>query len=133
MGKVTAPDPGDVSADHGRAALLPPLVQTYPAVDRLRSPRRGRSTSHAEGIAQVSAVRFGCESAHSTPCAPGTVWAMPFLFAPLYDTIEQLIPIMCVDLIPVHRDANGQVSEVGLVLRDSPLGEVVSTQRARAG
>ena len=49
---------------------------------------------------------------------------MPFLPAPLYATIEKSVPIICVDLIPVHYDAAGGVTEVGLILRDSPFGEV---------
>ena len=49
---------------------------------------------------------------------------MPFLLAPPWATIEQSGPIICVDLIPVRWDADCQVSEVGLILRDSPLGEV---------
>ena len=38
---------------------------------------------------------------------------MPFLLAPLYATIEQSDPIICVDLIPVRWDADCQVSDVG--------------------
>ncbi len=48
---------------------------------------------------------------------------MPHLPDDLYATIEQSIPIVCVDVIPVRYAADGS-EEVGLILRDSPYGRV---------
>jgi ADP-ribose pyrophosphatase YjhB (NUDIX family) len=45
-----------------------------------------------------------------------------FLPAELYRTIEQSMPITCVDFVPVRDGADGL--EVGLILRASPFGEV---------
>jgi ADP-ribose pyrophosphatase YjhB (NUDIX family) len=40
----------------------------------------------------------------------------------LYTRIEQSIPISCVDFVPVRRRERG--TEVGLILRESPFGQV---------
>jgi ADP-ribose pyrophosphatase YjhB (NUDIX family) len=42
----------------------------------------------------------------------------------LYAEIERSIPMVCVDFLLVRRDGAGQVSEVGLIRRGSPFGEV---------
>lgn len=47
---------------------------------------------------------------------------MTFVSADLYATIEQSIPIACVDFVPTREGRHGQ--EVGLILRDSPFGRV---------
>lgn len=49
---------------------------------------------------------------------------MSFLPADLYAQIEQSMPIACVDFVPVRRDKNGIPAEVGLILRESPFGQV---------
>ena len=48
---------------------------------------------------------------------------MTFLPGELYSTIEQSMPIACVDFIPVRTVGDGR-REIGLILRDSPFGEV---------
>ncbi|MDQ7878357.1 DUF4916 domain-containing protein [Microbacterium sp. QXD-8] len=45
-----------------------------------------------------------------------------FLPADLYATIEASIPIACVDFVPIRRSDHGL--EVGLILRESPFGQV---------
>ncbi|MCP2638101.1 DUF4916 domain-containing protein [Microbacterium sp. HD4P20] len=47
---------------------------------------------------------------------------MTFLPDELYATIEQSIPIACVDFVPIRRLNRG--TEVGLILRESPFGRV---------
>ncbi len=42
----------------------------------------------------------------------------------LYAIIESSIPIVCVDIIPVILDDEGEVDSVGLILRKSPFGPV---------
>lgn len=49
---------------------------------------------------------------------------MPFLPAELYNLIEESVPIVCVDFIPVQRNAAGDIDRIGLILRHSPFGEV---------
>lgn len=49
---------------------------------------------------------------------------MPFLPAALYEQIEQSVPIVCVDFVPVLRNADGQIDRLGLIRRHSPYGEV---------
>lgn len=48
---------------------------------------------------------------------------MTFLPKELYDRIEQSIPIACVDFVPVRASRAGS-REIGLILRDSPHGQV---------
>ncbi|GAB2707443.1 ADP-ribose pyrophosphatase YjhB (NUDIX family) [Microbacterium marinum] len=48
---------------------------------------------------------------------------MTFLPDDLYAQIEQSMPIACVDFVPVRMTPEGK-TEVGLILRDSPFGEV---------
>ena len=48
---------------------------------------------------------------------------MRLLPADLYSQIEASIPIACVDFVPV-REAPGGSLEYGLILRDSPYGQV---------
>lgn len=48
---------------------------------------------------------------------------MTFLPADLYSQIEQSMPIACVDFVPVRTAVDGR-REIGLILRDSPFGEV---------
>jgi ADP-ribose pyrophosphatase YjhB (NUDIX family) len=45
-----------------------------------------------------------------------------FLPAELYRTIERSMPITCVDFVPVRHGSDGP--EIGLILRESPFGEV---------
>ncbi|HAN24115.1 MAG: DUF4916 domain-containing protein [Microbacterium sp.] len=48
---------------------------------------------------------------------------MTFLPDGLYAQIEANMPIACVDFVPVER-AEGRISRVGLILRESPHGRV---------
>ncbi len=42
----------------------------------------------------------------------------------LYRTIEQSVPIVCVDFILVRRDLREHIAQVGLIRRRSPFGDV---------
>jgi len=42
----------------------------------------------------------------------------------LYSIIEASVPIICVDIVPVILDEDGEVDSVGLILRKSPFGPV---------
>lgn len=48
---------------------------------------------------------------------------MSYLSADLYATVEQSVPFACVDFVPVRESQSGD-REVGLILRDSPFGQV---------
>lgn len=48
---------------------------------------------------------------------------MSFLPDEVYALIEESVPLLCVDFFPMRVDADGSAS-VGLILRDSPFGEV---------
>ncbi|GAA2582762.1 DUF4916 domain-containing protein [Microbacterium binotii] len=48
---------------------------------------------------------------------------MTFLPRELYDRIEQSVPIACVDFVPMRANGDGP-REIGLILRDSPHGQV---------
>lgn len=48
---------------------------------------------------------------------------MTFLPDDLYAQIERSMPIACVDFVPIRTASDG-TREVGLILRDSPFGEV---------
>ncbi|MDZ8170731.1 DUF4916 domain-containing protein [Microbacterium xanthum] len=48
---------------------------------------------------------------------------MTFLPRDQYELIERTMPIACVDFVPVRTTADGH-REVGLILRDSPFGQV---------
>lgn len=49
---------------------------------------------------------------------------MSFLPAPLYEQIEQSLPIACVDFVSFRVGAGGNAAEVGLIKRRSPFGTV---------
>ncbi|MBB5743395.1 ADP-ribose pyrophosphatase YjhB (NUDIX family) [Microbacterium ginsengiterrae] len=48
---------------------------------------------------------------------------MSFLPPELYATLERSVPLACVDFVPVRESRAGS-AEVGLILRDSPFGQV---------
>lgn len=48
----------------------------------------------------------------------------PILPPELWDRISTAVPIACVDILPVRRSADGSLSHIGLILRESPWGEV---------
>ncbi len=49
---------------------------------------------------------------------------MTYLPGGLYRQIEASMPIACVDFLPIRRGSNGKVSQIGLIRRHSPFGEV---------
>ena len=53
------------------------------------------------------------------PDAPQPVW----LPAELWDTIQDSVPIVCVDVAPVLRDDAGEVTHVGFIQRTAPFSE----------
>jgi ADP-ribose pyrophosphatase YjhB (NUDIX family) len=38
--------------------------------------------------------------------------------------IQRIVPIVCVDVLPIHREPIGQITEVGLILRYTPDGSL---------
>ncbi|MCR2824236.1 DUF4916 domain-containing protein [Microbacterium sp. zg.Y909] len=62
----------------------------------------------------------GRAAAPLASCEHGCVTYLP---PELYAEIERSLPLACVDFVPVRHDADGAV-EVGLILRDSPFGDV---------
>jgi len=75
-------------------------------------------------IPRIHDRRMGCDRPKSPPLSGRLRLDSQVAYMPrdLYIQIERSVPITCVDFVPVRRDEHG--CEVGLILRDSPFGQV---------
>ena len=86
------------------------------AAGRRRAPPTGRGT--VSGMDHPDQIR---------PTVPLTTPALrapaPMLSAALWATVQDSVPILCVDIVPVRRDPEGNVTDVGFIRRAAPFGD----------